>query len=72
MELESGYRLKSIRMDNTTELTKLGRELENTSVRIEPTTVYIPSQNGVAERLNRTLITRTRALLVSAKLPDRL
>jgi hypothetical protein len=43
MELESGYRLKSIRIDNTTELTKLSRELENTGVRIEPTTVYIPS-----------------------------
>jgi transposase InsO family protein len=72
MELESGYRLKSIRIDNATELTKLSRELENTGVRIEPTAVYTPSQNGVAERLNRTLITRTRALLVAAELPDRL
>jgi hypothetical protein len=72
MELESGYRLKSIRIDNATELTKLSRELENTGVRIEPTATYIPSQNSVAERLNRTLITRTRALLVAAKLPDRL
>jgi hypothetical protein len=72
MELESGYRLKSIRIDNATELTKLSRELENTSVRIEPTAAYIPSQNGVAERLNRTLITRTRALLIAAELLDRL
>jgi hypothetical protein len=38
----------------------------------EPTAVYIPSQNGIAERLNRTLITRTRALLIAAELPDRL
>jgi hypothetical protein len=72
MDLESGYRLKSIRIDNTTELTKLSRELENTSVRIEPTTIYIPSQNSIAERLNRTLITRTRALLIATELPDRL
>jgi hypothetical protein len=72
MELESGYRLKSIRIDNTTELTKLSRELENTGVRIEPTTIYIPSQNSIAERLNRTLITRTRALLVAAELLDQL
>jgi hypothetical protein len=71
MELESGYRLKSIRIDNTTELTKLSRELENTGVRIEPTAIYIPSQNGIAERLNRILITRTRALLVATELPDR-
>jgi hypothetical protein len=72
MELESGYRLKSIRIDNAIELTKLSRELENTGVRIEPTTIYIPSQNSIAERLNRTLITRTRALLIATELLDRL
>jgi transposase InsO family protein len=72
MELESGYRLKSIRIDNTTELTKLSRDLENTGIRIEPTTIYTPSQNGIAERLNRTLITRTRALLIATELLDEL
>jgi hypothetical protein len=30
---------------------------------------YTPSQNGMAERLNRTLITKVRAMLVAAELP---
>jgi hypothetical protein len=71
-ELESGHRLKAIRIDNAKELLKLGGELERTGVRVERTAAYTPSQNGVAERLNRTLITKARALLVAAELPERL
>jgi len=59
-------------MDNAPELVKLGRELEKIGVRIERTVAYTPSQNGVAERLNRTLITKARALLVAAELADSL
>lgn len=59
-------------MDNAPEFVKLGRDLESTGVRIEPTATYTPSQNGVAERLNRTLITKARALLEAAGLPDQL
>jgi hypothetical protein len=33
---------------------------------------HTPSQNGVVERLNRTLITKTRAMLVAAELPSQL
>ena len=33
------------------------------------TAPYSPSQNGVAERLNRTLLERTRALLIQNSLP---
>jgi transposase InsO family protein len=71
-ELEIGHRLKSVRMDNALELVKLGKELEKIGVRIERTAAYTPSQNGVAERLNRTLIKKARALLVAAELPNSL
>lgn len=67
VELESGCTLRSIRIDNAKELVKLGKLLSG--VQVEPTTPYTPEQNGVAERLNRTLITKARSLLVAAELP---
>jgi hypothetical protein len=71
-QLESGQRLKAIRSDNTSEFIKLSKELEKDGVRIKLTVPHTPSQNGVAERLNRTLITKTRAMLVTAELPSQL
>lgn len=71
-ELESRYKLKAVRMDNAPELLKLGKRLESEGVRIEPTETYTPSQNGVAERLNRTLITKARSMLAAAGLPKSL
>jgi transposase InsO family protein len=71
-QLESGQRLKAIRSDNASEFIKLSKELEKDGVRIELTVPHTPSQNGVAERLNRTLITKTRAILVAAELPSQL
>ena len=68
-ERESGRRLKAIRTDNALEFLKLGKELEKAGVRHELTAGYTPSQNGVAERLNRTVITKARALLAAAQLP---
>ena len=37
---------------------------------VEFTTSYTPEQNGVAERLNRTLTTKIRAMLTEAGLPQ--
>ena len=71
-ELESGQKLKAIRIDNAPEFVKMGKELKKDGIRIEPTIPYTPSQNGVAERLNRTLITKARTLLVAADLPAQL
>jgi hypothetical protein len=50
----------------------MSKELEKEGIRIELTVPYTPSQNGVAERLNRTLITKARAMLVAAELPSQL
>jgi len=43
---------------------------KKTGVVVEFTTAYIPEQNGVAERLNRTLITKVRAMLTETDLPQ--
>ena len=62
---------KWIRFDN-------GKELVNEETRkwanekgiiIETTAPYSPSQNGVAEIFNRTLLELARAMLISSKLP---
>jgi hypothetical protein len=72
VQLKSGQKLKAIRSDNAPEFIKLSKELEKEGIRIELTVPYTPSQNGVAERLNRTLITKARAMLVAAELPSQL
>jgi hypothetical protein len=72
VQLESGQKLKAIRSDNAPEFIKLSKELERDGIRVELTAPYTPSQNGVAERLNRTLITKARAMLVTAEMPSQL
>lgn len=44
-------------------------ELENCGIRREFTTPHIPQQNGVAERMNRTLVEMARCMLIQSKLP---
>ena len=67
------YSIKFIRSDNGGEfigdnwkplLTQLGIQRQRTSP-------YTPHQNGVVERLNRTIGESTRAMLHAAGLPDR-
>jgi hypothetical protein len=38
----------------------------------QPTARYSPEQNGVAERLNRVLMERARAMLIESRLPDKM
>ena len=38
-------------------------------ITIETTAPYLPSQNGVAERLNRTLLETARAMIIAKELP---
>ena len=72
VELESGYKIKLIRCDNAPEYRALGDYLQKDyGIQFEYTTPYTPEQNGVAERLNRSLITVARAMLLDASLPIR-
>jgi hypothetical protein len=72
VELQSGFKVKAIRCDNATEYKAMQEPvLSPEGITLELTTVYSPWQNGVAERLNRTLVTMARSMLQHAKLPLR-
>jgi hypothetical protein len=72
VEKQSGFKVKAVRCDNATEYRAIeGLILAPEGIALELTTVYSPWQNGVAERLNRTLITMARSMLQHAKLPLR-
>jgi gag-polypeptide of LTR copia-type len=71
LELQSGYKLKAARLDNAGENKTLGNELRQAGVAVEFTTAYTPSQNGVAERLNRTLVRMAKAMLLGSGLPQK-
>lgn len=58
-------------MDNAREfiLSEFQEYLDSEGIILEMTSPYLPSQNGVAERLNRTLIERARAMIINSGLP---
>ncbi len=70
-EKSSGHELKTLRTDNGGEFTSTEFEnyLKSDGVKHELTVPKTPEQNGVAERLNRTLVEAVRAMLVQSKLP---
>ena len=73
VERESGHRLKTLRTDNGGEYTstEFKEYLEAEGVRHELTIPKTPEQNGVAERMNRTLVEAVRSMLIGAKLPKK-
>jgi transposase InsO family protein len=73
VEKESGHVLKSLRTDNGGEYTsKQFRDyLLSEGIRHELTIPKTPEQNGVAERMNRTLVETVRSMLFDARLPKR-
>ena len=62
---------KWLRFDNGKELVneKLRKLAADEGIIIETSAPYSPSQNGVAERFNRTLLELARAMLISKNLP---
>ncbi len=70
---ESDRRIGTLRTDNGGEY--LSKEFEDylmsKGTRHELTVPHSPEQNGVAERMNRTLVESARAMLSHAKLPNR-
>ena len=71
VEKSSGKKLKTLRTDNGGEYTSAEFEsyLRSEGVRHECTVPKTPEQNGVAERMNRTLVESVRSMLANAKLP---
>ena len=71
LETQSGHLLRIARTDNGGEYISnaLADYLDGKGVIHQTTMAYTPQQNGVAERLNRTLMEKTRAMLSDANLP---
>ncbi|UYV70112.1 hypothetical protein LAZ67_7001835 [Cordylochernes scorpioides] len=68
-----GTKIKRIRSDNGGEFTnrQLSSYLIEKGIEHQFTTFYSPSQNGIVERANRSLIEGTRALLIKSQLPPK-
>jgi transposase InsO family protein len=66
----TGKKIKVVRSDNGGEYVneEMERYFKSEGIRHELTMPYSPQQNGIAERLNRTLCTKARCMLRSAGL----
>ncbi len=71
VERSTGRKLKAIRSDNGGEYisNEFSAYLTSEGIKHELTIPYTPEQNGIAERLNRTLIESVRSMLMESHLP---
>ncbi|MCO5599318.1 hypothetical protein L7F22_053419 [Adiantum nelumboides] len=71
VEKEKDLKVKSIRSDRGGEFLpeNFARWCKSEGIRRQLTTPYTPSQNGVVERKNRTIMEMARAMLAHASLP---
>ena len=67
----TGYHVKALRSDNAQEYESKAfiQYCKEKGIRKEDTIPYTPQQNGVAERMNRTIMETTRSMLYHAHLP---
>ena len=65
IENQTGKCIKTIRTDNGLEFcnAQMDSLCQKSGIRRHKTTPYTPQQNGVAERMNRTLLEKVRCLL---------
>jgi len=74
VEKETGCVIKRLRTDNAKEYTskEFKKFLEDEGIARQLSVEYTPQQNGVAERINRTLVEMARCLMIQAELPQSL
>ena len=72
VETHTGKKLKCPRLDNGGEyVSKAFQDFcDAKGIRREFTAPYNPSQNGVSERMNRTIQEKIRSMLSNAELPN--
>lgn len=72
IELETGERIKTFRTDRGGEFVsqEFNSFCDNSGIKRHLTAPYMPQQNGVVERRNRTLLEMTRSMLKHMKLPN--
>lgn len=74
LETQTGQKLQKVRTDRGGEYlnTELDGYYKSKGVVHQTTATYTPEQKGAAERFNRTLMERVRAMLLDAKLDKEL
>lgn len=74
VENQTGKQIKKLRSDNGGEYISKSYEnyLKKCGIHHQTTMSYTPQQNGVAERMNRTLQERSRSMVFNAGLPKSL
>ena len=74
LSTQTGLQVQNIRSDQGTEFfnQELKQYLTTKGIYHQFAAAYTPEQNGRAERLNRTIIEKTRALLLSSEAPKNL
>lgn len=74
LQNQSGYNLKAVRTDNGGEYISkaFNAWLESKAATHQLTAPYTPQQNGKAERFNRTIMDRVRAMLAESGLDPKL
>jgi len=73
VENQTNRKIKALRSDNGSEYVneRLNGIFRVSGIKHETTVPYSRQQNGVAERLNRTLVERARSMIMESKLsPD--
>jgi len=73
VENQSGNRVKTLRTDNGLEFCNRMFDgfCEERGIQRHRTCPYTPQQNGVVERMNRTIMERVRSMLCDSRLPKR-
>ena len=71
VEIETDLKVKCLRSDNGGKYIdgEFSEYCAAHGIRIEKTILGTPQQNGVAERMNRTLNERARSMRLHARLP---
>ena len=71
MEVQTGRKVKKLITDNSWEFVKQEFEqfCQKEGIQRHKTVVYTPQQNGLAKRMNKTILERVRCMLLSARLP---
>ena len=64
-----GYKIRVFKCDNGTEYKKLIRYLIKEGVIIELSLPYTPDCNRFAERINRTILLKIRAIIIESNAP---
>lgn len=73
VETQTGKRLKAVRIDNGREYVNQAMKefMNKEGIRHQTTVEYTPEQNGVAERCNRIIMEKARAMIEAANLDHR-